>query len=53
MFPFHDENATQRFAVVAAVLIAMCVAMWVFVQGAGAEDPLAESVCNLGLFPES
>ena len=51
MFPFHDENEAQRFAVVAVAFIAMCVAMWVLVQGAGAEYPLAASVCNLGLIP--
>ncbi len=51
MFPYHDENETQRFAYVTLVLIALCVLTWVFVQGAGATMALARSVCNLGLIP--
>ena len=51
MFPYHDENQTQRTPNVTAVLIAACVLMWVVVLGAGAETPLATSVCNLGLIP--
>ena len=51
MFPYHDENQTQRTPIVTAVLIAASVAMWLLVQGAGAETPLAASVCNLGLIP--
>lgn len=51
MIPYHDENETQRTAVVTLVLIALCVAAWVFVQGAGAALPLMTSVCNLGLIP--
>jgi rhomboid family protein len=51
VFPYHDENATQRTAVVTLCLIAACVLVWILVQGAGAEIPLAASVCNLGLIP--
>jgi membrane associated rhomboid family serine protease len=51
VFPYHDENETQRTAVVTLAIIAACVLAWLFVQGAGAERPLAESVCNLGLIP--
>jgi membrane associated rhomboid family serine protease len=51
MFPYHDENQTERTAIVAAALVAINVLMWIFVQGAGAEVPLATSVCNLGLIP--
>ncbi len=51
MFPFHDENETQRTAIVTLALIAICVFVWISVQGAGSERPLAESVCNLGLIP--
>ena len=51
MFPYHDENDTQRTPYVTFVLIAICVLVWIFVQGAGARYPLAESVCNLGLIP--
>jgi membrane associated rhomboid family serine protease len=51
VFPYHDENETQRTPVITIALIAGCVATWVLVQGAGTEVPLAESVCNLGLIP--
>ncbi|HWP34060.1 MAG TPA: rhomboid family intramembrane serine protease [Thermodesulfobacteriota bacterium] len=51
MFPYHDENETQRAPVVTGTLIALNVASWLFVQGAGAMLPLARSVCELGLIP--
>jgi membrane associated rhomboid family serine protease len=51
VFPYHDENETQRTPVVTVTLIAACVLMWLLVQGAGSEMPLATSVCNLGLIP--
>jgi membrane associated rhomboid family serine protease len=51
MFPYHDENETQRFPVVTVALIALNVAAWVMLQGAGVELPLAKSVCELGLIP--
>ena len=51
MFPYHDENQTLRPAVVTIGLVATCVAVWILVQGGGAENPLAASVCNYGLIP--
>ncbi len=51
MFPYHDENETQRTPIVTMALIALNVLVWIGVQGAGSEQPLAESVCNLGLIP--
>jgi membrane associated rhomboid family serine protease len=51
MFPYHDENETQRPAYVTLVLVAINVAMWLLVQGAGSTLPLVASVCNLGLIP--
>ncbi len=51
MFPYHDENQTQRPAVVTMAVIAACMLAWLFVQGAGANVPLATAVCNLGLIP--
>ena len=51
MFPYHDENRTQRSAVVTICLIAASVLTWVLVQGAGAVEPLVTSVCNYGLIP--
>ncbi|HET9262334.1 MAG TPA: rhomboid family intramembrane serine protease [Vicinamibacterales bacterium] len=51
VFPYHDENETQRRSYVTLILVAMNVGAWIFLQGAGAETPLATSVCNLGLIP--
>jgi membrane associated rhomboid family serine protease len=49
MFPYHDENETERTPVVTIAIIALCVLVWVLVQGAGSERAVAESVCNYGL----
>jgi len=49
MFPYHDENETERTPIVTIALITLCVLAWVFVQGAGSERAVAESVCNYGL----
>ncbi len=51
MIPYHDENETQRTSYVTFALVAINVAVWVLVQGAGSEVALATSVCNLGLIP--
>jgi membrane associated rhomboid family serine protease len=51
MFPYHDENATQRPAVMTLLIIAVNVLVWLFVEGAGSAVPLARAVCDLGLIP--
>jgi len=51
VIPYHDENRTIRTPVVTFTLIALNVAVWVLVQGAGTTLPLAQSVCELGLIP--
>jgi membrane associated rhomboid family serine protease len=51
MFPYRDENETQRLAIVTGTIIGLNVLAWVVVQGAGATLPLARSVCDLGLIP--
>ena len=51
MFPYHDENATQRPAIVTIAIVALCVLAWLGYQGAGTEQLLAASVCNRGLIP--
>ena len=51
MFPYRDENETQRAAIATGAIIALNVLVWIFVQGAGSNLPLASSVCNLGLIP--
>ena len=51
MFPYHDENQTQRTPYVTMALIGLSTLAWLVVQGAGAMLPLAQSVCDLGLIP--
>ena len=51
MIPYHDENATVRTAYVTLTLIGLCSLVWIAIQGAGEEDALVASVCNLGLIP--
>jgi membrane associated rhomboid family serine protease len=51
MFPYRDENKTQRTPIVTVTLIGLNVLSWFAVQGAGATLPLARSVCELGLIP--
>jgi membrane associated rhomboid family serine protease len=51
MFPYRDENPTERPAIITVAIIAANVLAFLFVQGAGAQGPLAASVCNLGLIP--
>src|ERR671919_2417885 len=51
MFPYRDENETQRAAIVTGLFITLNVLVWIFVQGAGSTLPLASSVCELGLIP--
>src|SRR5687768_17313976 len=51
MFPYHDENETQRTPYVTMALIALNVGAWLLYQRAGSELGLAESVCNAGLIP--
>jgi membrane associated rhomboid family serine protease len=51
MFPYRDENQTQRRSHVTLAFIVANVLAWLLVQGAGAMLPLARSVCELGLIP--
>jgi membrane associated rhomboid family serine protease len=49
MFPYRDENQSQRTSYVTILFIALNVFTWIFIQGAGQSLPLAESICNHGL----
>ena len=49
MFPYRDENVTQRSSYMTVTLIVLNVLAWLFVQGAGDPRMLAASVCNQGL----
>ena len=51
MFPYRDENPTERPAVVTVAIIIANVLAFLVVQGAGAHGPLVRSVCDLGLIP--
>jgi len=51
VFPYKDENPTYTTPVVTIALIAVNVAVWVFIQGMGADPALRNSVCQLGFIP--
>jgi membrane associated rhomboid family serine protease len=51
MFPYRDENETQRLAIVTLTIIGLNLFAWIFLQGAGAMFPLVKSICELGLIP--
>jgi len=51
MFPYKDENPTEKPAVITVAIILANVLAFILVQGAGAEVPLARSICNYGLIP--
>ncbi len=51
MLPYKDENPTELTPLVTVGIIAINVLAWLLVQGAGAPEPLARSVCQLGLIP--
>ena len=51
MIPISDDNPTVRPSVMTWLLLAALAAVWVVVQGAGLDERLARSVCNLGMVP--
>ncbi len=52
MIPISDDLPTLRTPVVTYAVVAVTVAVWVLVQGAGLNElALAKSVCNLGMVP--
>jgi membrane associated rhomboid family serine protease len=51
MFPYKDDNPTELAPIVTVGIVAANVLVWLFVQGMGATEPLARSVCHLGLVP--
>jgi membrane associated rhomboid family serine protease len=51
MFPYRDDNPTLATPVITLFLIVGNAAMWILVQGMGAEPYISRSVCELGLIP--
>jgi membrane associated rhomboid family serine protease len=52
MIPLKDENPTELFPIFTLLLIAVNVAVWVLVQGAGVEpQAMIGSVCQYGAIP--
>jgi membrane associated rhomboid family serine protease len=52
MIPISDENPTFRRPIVTWLILALMIAVWLLVQGAGFDSrTLAASVCNLGMVP--
>jgi len=52
MIPLSDEHPTLRTPYMTYAILAALVGTWVFVQGAGFNEPqLAASICDLGMVP--
>jgi membrane associated rhomboid family serine protease len=52
LIPISDEHPTIRTPVMTYLIIAANVVAWIYLQGAGMNEPrLAASVCNLGMVP--
>ncbi|MFW5947580.1 MAG: rhomboid family intramembrane serine protease, partial [Gemmatimonadota bacterium] len=52
MFPLRDENPTELVPYLTVALVAVNVAVWVVVQGAGLDlETLRQSVCTFGAIP--
>ena len=51
MFPLSDDNPRVRPPIAVTILIAVNVLVWLLLQGLGAPDPLAKSLCLYGLIP--
>jgi membrane associated rhomboid family serine protease len=51
MFPYRDENETQRTPFINIAIILLNVLVWLLVEGAGASGAVARAVCDLGLIP--
>ena len=51
MFPLSDDNPRLHPPLATILLICLNVLVWLFVQGLGAPQPLAESLCLYGLIP--
>ena len=51
MIPLRDDNPTLGTSIATFIIIGTNIAVWIFVQGLGAEPALARSVCELGAIP--
>jgi membrane associated rhomboid family serine protease len=51
VFPLRDHNPTELTPYFAVALIMANVGAWLYLQGAGAEAPLVDSICRFGLIP--
>jgi membrane associated rhomboid family serine protease len=52
MIPLKDDLPTLHRPIVTYVVVGLCAAAWLFVQGAGVDmGKLIASVCNLGMVP--
>jgi rhomboid family protein len=51
LLPYRDDNPTVLTPYVTVAIIAANIAVWVAVQGMGADQRLAQTVCELGLVP--
>lgn len=49
MFPIRDDNPTVHTSITTFLIIAINIAVWIFVQGLGFNPALARSICKFGL----
>jgi membrane associated rhomboid family serine protease len=51
VFPYRDENPRVMTPLVTFALVFVTTAVWMLIQGAGAEPQVTQSVCDLGAVP--
>ncbi len=51
MFPLRDDNPTLGTPLALPLIIGLNIASWACIQGFGGTEPLARSLCDLGLIP--
>ena len=51
MFPLRDDNPTLRKPLAMFIILGLNIISWALIQGFGSVEPLARSLCELGLIP--
>jgi membrane associated rhomboid family serine protease len=52
MIPLRDDNPTELFPILTILVIASCIGVWSYVQGAGlSQEALMGSICAFGAIP--
>jgi len=51
VFPYKDENPTSLTPFITVGIVVVNVLVWLVIQGAGTDQALTRSICELGLIP--